>query len=82
MSQMNWGVVQRLCDDEPPLRVWREERSLGMGDLAEQSGIEVERLTTLEPDMSRATDAEVNRLAAALRIPAEFLMMPHHVGAE
>jgi transcriptional regulator with XRE-family HTH domain len=81
MAEMTWNALQRLFDDEPPLTVWREERGLSMTELAEFSGIVMERLAQLEPDMSLATDAEVDRLAAALRVPFEFLAVPHLTAA-
>jgi len=49
--------------------------------LAERSGIGLERLSKLEADMSLATDSEVDRLAAALRVPFEFLAVPHLTAA-
>ena len=79
---MTWGVVQRLYDDEPPLLIWREERGTELADLSTQTGIPLDRLSLLDNDLRTATDAEVDRLANALRIPFEFLMMPHSTEAE
>jgi transcriptional regulator with XRE-family HTH domain len=81
MSEVTWKALQRIFDDEPPLTVWREERGLSLDELAERSGIAIERLLQLEADMSLATDVEVDRLAAALRIPFEFLAVPHLTAA-
>ena len=81
MSRVTWHALQRIFDDEPPLTVWREERSLSINDLAEHSRIAIERLSRLEADMSLATDAEVDRLAAALRVPFEFLAVPRLTAA-
>jgi len=81
MSEVTWKALQRIFDDEPPLTVWREERGLSRDELAERSGIAIERLLQLEADMSLATDVEVDRLAAALRIPFEFLAVPHLTAA-
>ena len=81
MSEVTWHALQRIFDDEPPLTVWREERGLSLDELAERSGIAIERLSKLEPDMSLATDAEVDRLAAALRVTFEFLAVPHLTAA-
>jgi len=81
MSEVTWQALQRIFDDEPPLTVWREERGLSLDELAERSGIAIERLLQLEADMSLATDVEVDRLAAALRIPFEFLAVPHLTAA-
>jgi len=81
MSEVTWHALQRIFDNEPPLTVWREDRGLSLDELAERSGIAIERLSKLEPDMSLATDAEVDRLAAALRVPFEFLAVPHATAA-
>lgn len=81
MAELTWAVLQRLCDDEPPLKVWREERTIGIADLASQTGIAIERLSELDDDISLATDSEVDRLAAALRVPFEFLAVPHLTAA-
>ena len=81
MSEVTWHALQRIFDNEPPLTVWREDRGLSLDELAERSGIAIERLSKLEPDMSLATDAEVDRLAAALRVPFEFLAVPHLTAA-
>jgi len=81
MSDVTWHALQRIFDDDPPLTVWREERGLSLNDLAERSGIASERLSLLEADLSLATDSEVDRLAAALRVPFEFLAVPHLTAA-
>jgi len=81
MSEVTWHALQRIFDDEPPLTVWREERGLSLDELAEQSGIAIERLSGLEADMSLAIDADVDRLAAALRVPFEFLAVPRLTAA-
>jgi len=54
---------------------------LSIEELAERSGVAIERLLRLESDMSLAADAEVDRLAAALRVPFEFLAVPHVTAA-
>lgn len=76
MNQISWGVLQRLFDDELPLRVWREERGFAIEALAERSGLAVDRLAALEYDLSRATDGEIDRLATVLRVPIEYLYVP------
>ena len=81
MAEITWNALQRLFDDKPPLTVWREERGLSVTELAERSGIGLERLSKLEADMSLATDSEVDRLAAALRVTFEFLAVPHLTAA-
>ena len=81
MLEITWNALQRMFDDEPPLTVWREERALSIDELSEHSGIAIERLSRLEADMSLATDAEVDRLAVALRVPFEFLSVPRLTAA-
>ena len=82
MGMVSWRVVQRLCDDEPPLLVWREDRGMTPAELATQTGISIERLDELELDVHTATDAEINRLATAFRIPIEYLAAPQPMAAE
>jgi len=82
VAEITWGVLQRLCDDEPPLTVWREERGVQLAELVTKTGIPLERLKELESDMRLATDGEVDRLAAALRVPFEYLAIPHLTAAE
>lgn len=79
MGQMSWGVLQRLFDDEPPLRVWREERGFGLAELATQSGVPEDRLAVLDNELATATDSEIDRLCLALRLPLEFLFVPPKV---
>jgi len=81
MAKITWNALQRLFYNEPPPLVWREERCMSVDELAEHSGIGIARLLQLEADMSLATDAEVDRLAAALRVPFEFLAIPHLTAA-
>ncbi len=76
MGKMSWAVLQRLFDDESPLRVWREERGFQLVDLAAKTGILEDRLATLDEEWGTATDAEVDRLSVALRVPLEFLFVP------
>jgi len=72
MAEITWNALQRLFDDEPSLKVWREEREFEIEALADRAGIAIERLA----DLSRATDAETDRLATALRVPLEYLVVP------
>ena len=76
MGQISWGVLQRLFDDEPPLKVWREERGFEPSELAERTGIALDRIAMLEQDLSLATDSETDLLASALRLPIEYLFVP------
>lgn len=82
MAEITWGLLQRLFDDVPALTVWREERGLDQAALAEYARMTIERVGELEADMSLATDSEVDRLALALRVPFEYLAIPHLTAAE
>lgn len=75
MGKMSWAVLQRLFDDEPPLRVWREERGFPLSELAVRAGINEDRLIRLDEDLRSATDAEIDKLCVALRLPLEFLFV-------
>lgn len=76
VGRMSWAVLQRLFDDESPLRVWREERKLSLSDLAATTGLPPERLAALDEHWEAIADREVDRLSVALRIPMEFLFVP------
>jgi len=82
MAEITWGALQRLFDDEPPLKIWREERGLETAELASQARISIERLAELEQALHLATDAEVDRLANVLRVPIEYLSVPQPLAAE
>ena len=81
MGKMSWAVLQRLFDDEPPLRIWREERGLQVAELAGKAGLEPGRVAVLDEDLATITDAEVDRLSVALRVPMEFLFVPANQAA-
>jgi transcriptional regulator with XRE-family HTH domain len=76
MANMSWGVLQRLCDDEPPIRVWREERGLSLDQLAEQTGIAADRLADLDDPDQQPNDAELSALSSVLRVPWQYLSYP------
>lgn len=75
MGKISWGVLQRLFDDECPLRVWREQRGLQVAELASKAGLDADRVAVLDEDLVTITDAEVDRLSVALRVPMEFLFI-------
>ncbi len=66
-------LVQRLCDGENPLRVWREHRGISTAALALASGIDEAVILGLESgNLGLQADLQ-ERLAAVLRIAADDL---------
>lgn len=76
MADMTWATLQRLCDDEPPLLVWREERGLTLDQLAQLTGINPDRLARLDNETDAANEAELGKLATVLSVPPEYLLLP------
>ncbi len=75
MSHVPWGVLQRLYDDEPPIKVWREERGLDLEALAVRTGIEPNRLARLDVETDAPDEIELGLLAAVLDAPRELLLL-------
>jgi transcriptional regulator with XRE-family HTH domain len=82
MANMSWGALQRLCSDEPPIRVWREERGLTLAELAEQTCIDPDRLARLDGETNAPNLVELERLATVLRVPREYLILPQDDSSE
>jgi|GEM_PF-1267554 len=82
MAGRSWGLLQRLFDDEPPLRVWHEDRGLCLAELATATGIDEARLRELDEDTQSITDFEADRLTNVLRVPYEFLAPLQPLAAE
>ena len=61
-----------LIDDEPPLRVFREWRSLSLAEPAEKTAISKEELAALDAAPALSRDAAA-AIAPALGIPADLL---------
>ena len=83
MADVTWAALQRLFADEPPLKVWREERCVALADLARETGIAIERLDQLETDlpavMARA-DARAGQIERAVVDLAETVLLSHRQG--
>ena len=65
--------VERCLSDAPPLKVWREYRSLTLQALADQCGVTRQMLSMLERGKTRPSAALLGRLAVALRCDMEDL---------
>ena len=58
------AIVDRLADDEAPVRVWREYRGLSLRALAEKAGISAAMLSEIE---NGKKEGSVRTLAALAR---------------
>ena len=69
-------VVARLLSDEPPLAVWRDHRKLSQSDLARQSGVNRIQIIDIEAGRKTGSVATLRKLAAALKVDIEDLLVP------
>ena len=65
------GVVDRLLDGEPPLRVWREFRNLTQTALARASGVNRVQIVEIEAGRSSGSVHTLRKLADALGIAVD-----------
>ena len=65
------SVVDRLLDGEPPLRVWREFRSLTQAALARASGVNRVQIVEIEAGRSSGSVHTLRKLAGALGIAVD-----------
>jgi DNA-binding XRE family transcriptional regulator len=68
------AVIDRLLDDENPIRVWREYRGLTSAQLATACGVTVAAISQLESGKRQPSVALLKKLAAALRVDLEQLI--------
>jgi DNA-binding XRE family transcriptional regulator len=68
-------VVYALLDGENPIRVWREYRGLTQQQLADQAGISKPYLSQLEAGKRHGGVAVLKRIAQALKLNLEDLMV-------
>lgn len=68
------SVVKRLSDGEPPVRVWREYRSLSQEQLAEMTGQSVAVISGLESGDQSCTLAVLAGVARALKVELDDLV--------
>ena len=68
-------VVVRLLNGEPPLAVWREYRQLSQSDLARQSGVNRIQIIDIEAGRKTGSVATLRKLATALGVDIEDLLV-------
>ena len=68
------GTVDRLIDGEPPLRVWRELRSLTQADLARASGVNRTQVVEIEAGRSTGSVHTLRKLADALGVTVDDII--------
>ena len=68
------GVVDRLIDGDPPLRVWREFRNLTQADLARASGVNRVQIVEIEAGRSTGSVHTLRKLSDALRVAVDDLI--------
>ena len=68
------GVVDRLLDGEPPLRVWREFRNLTQAALARTSGVNRVQIVEIEAGRSSGSVHTLRKLADALGVAVDDLI--------
>ena len=67
-------VVDRLLDQESPLRVWREYRALSQAALARASGVNRVQIVDIEAGRNSGLVHTLRKLADALRIAVDDLI--------
>ena len=65
------GVVDRLLDGEPPLRVWREFRNLTQAALARASGVNRVQIVEIEAGRGNGSVHTLRKLADALGVAVD-----------
>jgi DNA-binding XRE family transcriptional regulator len=68
------GMVDRLIDGEPPLRVWREFRNLTQADLARASGVNRVQIVEIEAGRSTGSVHTLRKLADALGVAVDDII--------
>jgi len=68
------AIVDRLLDDEHPLKVWREHRGLSRAELAGMTGLTPGHIGHLETGRRHGTPDTLRRLATALDVSVDDLV--------
>ena len=68
------AVVDRLLDDEHPLKVWREHRGLSRAELATMTGLTPGHIGHLETGRRHGTPDTLRHLATALDVTVDDLV--------
>ena len=69
------AVVDRLLDGDNPIRVWREFRGLTSAKLATACDVSAAAISQLEAGKRQPSVALLKKLAAALRVDLEQLLV-------
>ena len=69
------AVVDRLLDGDNPIRVWREFRGLTSAHLASACGVSAAAISQLEAGKRQPSVSLLKKLAAALRVDLEQLLL-------
>ncbi len=67
--------ARRLLDAESPVKVWREKRGRSQRELARAAGVSAGYLADIETGRKPGSAAALARLAKALRVQIENLIM-------
>jgi DNA-binding XRE family transcriptional regulator len=67
-------VVNRLLDDDNPVRVWREYRGLTQAQLAKAAGITVSTISYIESGARKPSVEVLKSIAATLRVDVDELV--------
>ena len=76
------GIVDRLIDGEPPLRVWREFRNLTQADFARASGVNRVQIVEIEAGRSTGSVHTLRKLADALGVAVDDIIRSRTRGSE
>lgn len=69
------AFANRIIDGESPVRVYRELRGLSVSELARQSGVNRVQIMDIESGRKTGSVATVAKLARALRVDVDDLVM-------
>ena len=74
-------VVDQLLKGDAPLTIWREYRGLSQSELARQSGVNRIQIIDIENGRKTGSVATLKKLATALRVDIEDLVVGGGSGA-
>lgn len=66
-------MVDRLMSGEAPIRVWREYREMSLAALSQAAAVSVDHLQEVEAGNRVLDEAQMARVAAALRLTVDDL---------
>lgn len=67
-------VVDRLLDDDNPVRVWREYRALTQAQLGELAGVSISTISYIESGTRQPSVSVIKSIASALRVDIDELV--------